>query len=61
MGSLLSFCKGKKNTEINNSLIREIYCPKCKITYISNYEYNKHIVTCNESNNQSNNESYGDL
>ena len=60
MGSLLSFCKGKKNTEINNNLIREIYCPKCKMTYISNYEYNKHIVTCNQSN-QSNNESYGDL
>ena len=35
------------------------------MTYISNYEYNKHIVTCNESNNksnnQSNNEFYGDL
>ena len=33
--------------ELNNHLIRPIYCDRCKQTYLSNYEYNKHIVRCN--------------
>ena len=49
MGNICSyFTKDKK--EYQDSLIRNIYCPKCRITYLSNYEYNNHIVSCNRIN-----------
>jgi len=43
----------KKKDEYNDCLITNKYCSQCRTTYLSNYEYNKHIVTCNKC--------YGDL
>ena len=53
MGSCLSYCIGQKDTDLNDHLIRDVYCSRCKSHFLSTYEYNKHIVTCNQS--------YGDL
>ena len=39
------FKQDKKNN--NDSLIRDIYCQRCKTRYLSNLEYNRHIVNCN--------------
>jgi hypothetical protein len=47
MGNLCCCFKRDKKNELNNHLITNIYCDKCKKTYLSNYEYNKHIVRCN--------------
>ena len=50
MGNLCScFKRDKKNelNDLNDHLIRAILCDKCKQTYLSNYEYSKHIVRCN--------------
>ena len=43
----------EKKEEYNDCLITDKYCPQCRTRYISNYEYNKHIVNCNKC--------YGDL
>ena len=51
MGNCFSCMENKK--EYNDHLIREKYCPNCQVTFLSNYEYNKHIPTCNRL--------YGDL
>ena len=48
MCSLCSCCK-KDKKEYEDHLIREIRCYKCKVIYLSNYEYNKHIVNCNQA------------
>ena len=54
MGNLCSCCKlEQKRQEYKDHLIQDIYCPKCKIIYLSNYEYNKHIIHCNQINNLS--------
>ena len=45
MGNCFS-CIEKKE-EYNDHLITHKYCPHCQTTYLSNYEYNKHIVNCN--------------
>jgi len=45
MGNLCCFQKNKK--EFNDHLIKYCYCQKCKHTYLSTYEYNRHIVRCN--------------
>mgnify|MGYP007008454791 CR=1 FL=1 len=47
MGNICSCFKRDKKNELNNHLIRPIYCDRCKQTYLSNYEYSKHIVRCN--------------
>ena len=46
MGNLCSYCKKEKDKEYEDHLIRNIVCPKCRINYLSNYEYNRHIVDC---------------
>ena len=52
MGNLCSCLKQQKK-EYHDSLIRHRYCHQCQKTYISNNEYNKHIVNCNKM--------YGDM
>lgn len=46
IGSFCSFCQPNKKPH-QDHLIRERYCYKCQQTYLSNYEYNRHIVECN--------------
>jgi hypothetical protein len=53
MGNIDSCFRNKKDNEINENLIREVICPTCGVTFLSNYEYNKHIPTCKRL--------YGDL
>jgi len=53
MGTCFSCLEKQDNNKLNDRLIREFYCPQCQKTYLSNYEYNKHIVNCNKT--------YGDL
>ena len=48
MGCIIS-CLVKDKKEYNDHLIRDRYCPQCKISYLSNNEYNKHIVKCNRN------------
>lgn len=45
MGTICSCFKQNKK-EFNEHLIRDRYCHKCRQTYLSNYEYNRHIVNC---------------
>ena len=56
MGQVLS-CFKRHNSdqghEHSDHLISDRYCHKCSHHYLSNYEYNKHIVECNRI--------YGDL
>jgi len=47
MGNLCSCFREKKYEEYNDHLIRHKHCYKCQVTYLSNYEYNRHIVECN--------------
>ena len=47
MGNLCSCLREKKYEEYNDHLIRHKHCYKCQVTYLSNYEYNRHIVECN--------------
>ena len=47
MGNLCS-CFKRDDKEYNDHLIRDKYCPKCRVHYLSNSEYNKHIVDCNQ-------------
>ena len=47
MGNLCS-CLKKDKKEYQDHLIRDIYCPKCRVMYLSSYEYNNHIVNCNQ-------------
>ena len=44
MGSIVSCCKKEK--EYEDHLIRDIVCEQCQVRFLSNYEYNKHIPTC---------------
>ena len=54
MGNLCSLCsscsflKREDKKELEDHLIRGRHCYKCQITYLSNYEYNKHIIDCNQ-------------
>ena len=50
--SVCSFCKQDKKEHLDH-LIRDRHCYRCQQTYLSNYEYNKHIVGCNQM--------YGDM
>ena len=59
MGSSLSCCscllernrernRGRERKHgLNDRLIRDVYCPKCHVMFLSTYEFNKHIVNCN--------------
>lgn len=44
--SCFQCCKREKK-DLNVGLIRDRYCYNCKKTFISNYEYNRHIPNCN--------------
>ena len=48
MGQTLSCfqCCKRKNKDLNVGLIKDKYCYQCRKTFISNYEYNRHIPTC---------------
>jgi len=47
MGNSCS-CFKRDDKEYNDHLIRDKYCPKCRVHYLSNNEYNKHIIDCNQ-------------
>ena len=53
MGASLSCCScllernRERKQELNDRLIRDVYCPKCHVMFLSTYEFNKHIVNCN--------------
>ena len=53
MGNICCLFRTDKKTELGDLLIREFHCYKCNQTYLSNNEYNRHIIGCNEI--------YGDL
>ena len=53
MGIIISCFKEKKRNTMNDRLITNIICPTCCVSFVSNYEYNKHIPMCNPT--------YGDL
>ena len=47
MGNICSClfpCKNNNKTEYNDHLIRDRYCSQCKNRFLSNNEYNKHII-----------------
>lgn len=46
MGNILPCFKKQKDNTMNEHLIREVICPTCGVTFLSNYEYNRHIPTC---------------
>ena len=52
-------CLKQDKEEYNDSLIRDRYCTKCKTRYLSNLEYNKHIINCNRV--YGDNHIYGDM
>ena len=39
-------CCNREKKDLGLSLMRERYCYQCRRTFISNYEYNRHIPTC---------------
>ena len=41
-------CFKEDNDILSDRLIREKYCERCDKFYVSNNEYNKHIVGCNQ-------------
>ena len=45
MGNCVS-CFKDTNDDYQQRLIRDILCDQCHTTFLSNYEYNKHIPTC---------------
>lgn len=53
MGNCISYFFKENSDSLNAYLIQDVYCPRCRRRYMSNYDYNKHIVSCNES--------YGDM
>ena len=46
--SCFQCCKreSRNKKELGVGLIRDRYCHQCRRTFISNYEYNRHIPTC---------------
>ena len=53
MGNILCCIREKKKRELNDHLVRYMYCEQCQQLYLSNYEYNKHIYVCNKKYNNS--------
>lgn len=48
--------KSKKNkNNLEDHLIRYMFCEKCQELYLSSYEYNRHIYKCNQRYNLNNN------
>jgi hypothetical protein len=48
MGNICSYLKREDKKEYQDHLIRDKFCSSCRVYFISNYEYNKHIVNCNK-------------
>lgn len=40
--------KSKDKKEYEEQLIRYMFCDQCQESYLSNYEYNRHIYECNK-------------
>ena len=47
MGNLCCCVKSKKNN-LEDHLIRYMYCEQCQQLFLSYNEYNKHIYKCNQ-------------
>ena len=47
MGCCFS-CNRNNKDDYHKSLINNRYCYQCQTTFISNNEYNKHIINCNK-------------
>jgi hypothetical protein len=47
MGNLCC-CIKSENKDLEDHLLRYIFCDRCQDYFISNYEYNKHIYKCNQ-------------
>jgi len=47
MGNICCCVKSKKK-DLEDHLLRYIFCEKCQESFISNYEYNRHIYECNQ-------------
>ena len=47
MGNLCCCVKSKKSN-LEDNLVRYMYCSQCQKVYMSSYEYNKHIYKCNQ-------------
>jgi hypothetical protein len=54
MGNLCSYLRRENKKEYQDHLIRDKFCDKCNVHFISNYEYNRHIVDCKR-------DVYGDM
>lgn len=50
MGNIFCCIKSKKNN-LDDHLVRYMYCEQCQQLYLSNYEYSKHIYECNKKYN----------
>lgn len=48
MGNLCCCVKSKKSN-LEDNLVRYMYCSQCQKVYMSNYEYNRHIYKCNQT------------
>ncbi len=48
MGNLCCCIRSKKK-DLEDHLVRYMYCSQCQKVYLSNYEYNKHIYKCNQT------------
>ncbi len=48
MGNTFCCFKSKKNN-LDDHLVRYMYCEQCQKLYLSNYEYNRHIYKCNQT------------
>lgn len=53
MGNLL--CCIKDNKYENDHLLGYMYCDKCMNSFLSPYEYNRHIYKCNQDYSINNN------
>ena len=51
MGNLCSCLFNSQKKDLEDHLVRYMYCNQCPRLYLSNYEYNKHIYECNQRYN----------
>ncbi len=49
MGNLCCCLKSKKKSNLEDHLVRYMYCEQCQKLYLSTYEYNRHIYKCNQT------------
>ena len=51
MGNLCPCLFKSHKKDLEDHLVRYMYCNQCQRLYLSNYEYNKHIYECNQRYN----------